>query len=97
MRPCEGFRGKRAGGFLGPAAELRAGGPARPQAYITNFGEEVVRGQPLSVLSQLLRWVAPELREAAGVSSWQASPVPARHGIHCRCECMKPSVFTVDV
>lgn len=54
----------------------RVRGPG-PQAYITNFGEEVVRGQPLSVLSQLLRWVAPELREAAGVSSWQASPVPA--------------------
>lgn len=42
-----------------------------PQAYITNFGEEVVRGQPLFVLSVLLRWLAPMLRESAGVSSWQ--------------------------
>lgn len=47
------------------------------QAYITNFGEEVVRGQPLFVLSTLLKWLAPELRQAAGVSSWQARlPTP---------------------
>jgi len=30
-----------------------------------------VRGQPLFVLSLLLRWLAPMLRESAGVSSWQ--------------------------
>jgi len=30
-----------------------------------------VRGQPLFVLSVLLRWLAPMLRESAGVSSWQ--------------------------
>jgi hypothetical protein len=41
------------------------------QAYIRNFGEEVVRGQPAFVLSMLLRWLAPALRETAGVSSWQ--------------------------
>lgn len=41
------------------------------QAYIRNFGEEVVRGQPAFVLAMLLRWLSPALRETAGVSSWQ--------------------------
>ena len=45
--------------------------PPLSQAYISNFGEEVVRGQPLFVLSTLLRWLAPQLRESAGISSWQ--------------------------
>jgi hypothetical protein len=35
-----------------------------------------VRGQPAFVLSMLLRWLAPALRETAGVSSWQ---VPDAH------------------
>lgn len=30
-----------------------------------------MRGQPAFVLSMLLRWLAPALRETAGVSSWQ--------------------------
>ena len=45
------------------------------QAYIRNFGEEVVRGQPAFVLAMLLRWLAPALRETAGVSSWQVRGV----------------------
>ncbi|KAA6428767.1 MAG: carbohydrate-binding module family 45 protein [Trebouxia sp. A1-2] len=39
--------------------------------YITNFGEEVVRGQPVFVLSILLQKLEPMLREAAGVAPWQ--------------------------
>ncbi len=41
--------------------------------YITNFGEEVVRGQPVFVLSILLQRLEPMLREAAGVAPWQVS------------------------
>jgi hypothetical protein len=41
--------------------------------YITNFGEEVVRGQPVFVLSILLQKLEPMLREAAGVAPWQVS------------------------
>ncbi len=52
---------------------------AGSQAYITNFGEEVVRGQPLFVLSLLLRWLAPSLRDAAGVSSWQVRRCSPHH------------------
>ena len=40
-------------------------------AYIANFGEEVVRGQPLFVLSVLLKQLEPSLRAAAGVGAWQ--------------------------
>ena len=42
--------------------------------YITNFGEEVVRGQPVFVLSLLLQRLEPMLREAAGVAPWQVTP-----------------------
>ena len=41
------------------------------EAYITNFGEEVVRGQPVFVLSILLRYLKPMLRTSAGVGNWQ--------------------------
>lgn len=41
--------------------------------YITNFGEEVVRGQPVFVLSILLQKLEPMLRQAAGVAPWQVS------------------------
>ena len=43
--------------------------------YITNFGEEVVRGQPVFVLSLLLQRLEPMLREAAGVAPWQVTPL----------------------
>ena len=43
--------------------------------YITNFGEEVVRGQPVFVLSILLQKLEPMLRQAAGVAPWQVSPL----------------------
>ncbi|KAL4424419.1 hypothetical protein ABPG77_005662 [Micractinium sp. CCAP 211/92] len=41
------------------------------QEYVLNFGEEVVRSQPVFVLSVLLRFLDPMLRTSAGVGSWQ--------------------------
>lgn len=41
------------------------------QAYIMNFGEEVVRSQPLFILSPLLQRIGPSLRAAADVGAWQ--------------------------
>lgn len=38
---------------------------------IVNFGEEVVRGQPIFVLSSLLQRLEPIARESAGVAPWQ--------------------------
>ena len=42
--------------------------------YIVNFGEEVVRGQPVFALSLLLATLEPMLRSTAGVASWSVSP-----------------------
>ncbi|KAK9803518.1 hypothetical protein WJX73_002149 [Symbiochloris irregularis] len=39
--------------------------------YVQNFGEEVVRGQPVFTLSALLQHLEPMLRNSAGVGSWQ--------------------------
>lgn len=54
--------------------------------YITNFGEEVVRGQPVFVLSILLQKLEPMLRQAAGVAPWQVSPctILSGFGIHSK-------------
>ncbi|KAI3425011.1 hypothetical protein D9Q98_008393 [Chlorella vulgaris] len=41
------------------------------KAYVANFGEEVVRSQPVFMLSVLLRFLDPMLRSAAGMGSWQ--------------------------
>jgi len=41
------------------------------KSYIQNFGEEVIRGHPTYILSQLLQLVQPMLRSAAGLSAWQ--------------------------
>ena len=51
------------------------------EAYITNFGEEVVRGQPVFVLSILLRYLKPMLRASAGVGSWQARSANGLTGV----------------
>jgi hypothetical protein len=40
-------------------------------AFILNFGEEVVRGQPVFVLSGLLQDLEKSLRAAAGAGPWQ--------------------------
>uniref|UniRef100_A0A383WLS7 Uncharacterized protein n=1 Tax=Tetradesmus obliquus TaxID=3088 RepID=A0A383WLS7_TETOB len=56
---------------LGKAAKV-------DQAFILNFGEEVVRGQPVFVLSGLLQDLERHLRDAAGAGPWQViSQVPA--------------------
>lgn len=39
--------------------------------YIANFGEEIIRGQPLFVLSILLQNLEPMLRKTAGKGDWQ--------------------------
>ena len=39
-------------------------------AFTANFGEEVVRGQPLFVLSWLLQSLGPMLRSTAGLGNW---------------------------
>lgn len=49
--------------------------------YIVNFGEEVVRGQPVFVLSLLLQKLEPMLRSAAGVAPWQVGL--DQHGPQC--------------
>lgn len=40
-------------------------------AYVANFGEEVARGQPVFIMSQLLKVLEPMLRESAEVAPWQ--------------------------
>ena len=47
-------------------------------AFTANFGEEVVRGQPLFVLSWLLQSLGPMLRSTAGVGNWLVSPSDPR-------------------
>lgn len=57
-----------------PLAERFGAACGIDQAYITNFGEEVVRGQPIFVLSQLLKFLEPMLRTAADMAPWQVRP-----------------------
>ena len=45
-------------------------------AYISNFGEEVVRGSPTFILSGLLRAIDARAREAAGAGSWEIVAAP---------------------
>ena len=54
--------------------------------YITNFGEEVVRGQPVFVLSILLQKLEPMLRQAAGVAPWQVGHCPVQY-VHDYADC----------
>ncbi|KAK9807043.1 hypothetical protein WJX72_011773 [[Myrmecia] bisecta] len=54
-----------------PHAELFGESCKIDPSYILNFGEEVVRGQPIFVLSGLLQALEPMLRNTAGVGSWQ--------------------------
>ncbi|BDA48979.1 Alpha-glucan water dikinase, chloroplastic [Coccomyxa sp. Obi] len=54
-----------------PLAERFGAACGIDPAYITNFGEEVVRGQPIFVLSQLLKFLEPMLRTAADMAPWQ--------------------------
>lgn len=54
-----------------PSAKLFGDKCKIDHKYIDNFGEEVVRGQPLFLLSPLLQALQPSLRKTAGVGDWQ--------------------------
>jgi len=58
-------------GLVQPHAEAFQAACKLDAKHILNFGEEVVRGQPLFLSAQLLQALEPSLRAAAGVSSWQ--------------------------
>ncbi|GBG60684.1 hypothetical protein CBR_g12420 [Chara braunii] len=51
------------------------------QSYVTNFGEEVVRGHPLFQLSIMLQRLEPMLRSTAGLSSWQVISQASAQGV----------------
>lgn len=51
-------------------------------AFTANFGEEVVRGQPLFVLSWLLQSLGPMLRSSAGVGNWLVNTPDPRYNHH---------------
>lgn len=55
---------QREGEFLGAAFNADSWA-------ITNFGEEVVRGRPIFVLSMLVSYLNPILRKSAGLGDWQ--------------------------
>ena len=67
-----------------PHAELFGRECSLDQKYIINFGEEVVRGQPVFALSLLLATLEPMLRSTAGVASWSVTTrLPACMCLHC--------------
>jgi hypothetical protein len=57
-----------------PHAEAFGAACKLDAANIANFGEEVVRGQPVFVLSGLLGDLERQLRSAAGAGAWQVRP-----------------------
>ena len=59
-----------------PAAEIGKAA-AVPEAYISNFGEEIVRGHPYYVMSAMVSRLRPRIRKAAGLSSWQVVSIGA--------------------
>ncbi|GAQ90596.1 Carbohydrate-Binding Module Family 45 protein [Klebsormidium nitens] len=63
-----------------PHAELFGAKAKVNRAYVTNFGEEVVRAQSLFPLSILVQKLEPMLRAAAGLGSWQVVSQAAAEG-----------------
>jgi len=57
------------------------------KVHITNFGEEVVRGLPLSVMSPFLQRLEPTARAAAGGGAWQVAPALHQTSKHCAPSC----------
>jgi hypothetical protein len=57
--------------LLQPHADAFGRAASIDPSFILNFGEEVVRGQPVFVLSGLLQDLEKCLREAAGAGPWQ--------------------------
>ncbi|GIM14936.1 hypothetical protein Vretimale_17803 [Volvox reticuliferus] len=58
-------------GLVQPHADAFGRACRLDQAHVANFGEEVVRGQPLFLISLLLQKLEPQLRAAAGGAPWQ--------------------------
>ena len=53
-----------------PAAEALGKAAGVPESYILNFGEEIVRGHPLFVLSGVINRLQGPVRAAGGGSPW---------------------------
>ena len=68
-----------------PAAEAFEARCGIDHRYILNFGEEVVRGQSVFVLGQLLRYLEPLVRKMGGVSSWLVVSGAAAKGYVVEC------------
>lgn len=54
-----------------PHAEAFGAACRLDSTHVANFGEEVVRGQPLFLVSLMLQKLEPQLRAAAGGAPWQ--------------------------
>ncbi|KAG2440720.1 hypothetical protein HXX76_003577 [Chlamydomonas incerta] len=63
-----------------PHAEAFGAACRLDAAHVANFGEEVVRGQPLFLVSLLLQRLEPQLRAAAGGAPWQVVSQPGPGG-----------------
>ena len=62
-------------------------------AYVANFGEEVARGQPVFIMSQLLKALEPMLRESAEVAPWQVCCLWQGSHISIFCTQLLPSLW----
>ena len=51
------------------------------EAYLANFGEEVVRGHPMFVCSRLVQRLEGVLRECAGVGPWTSVSLGSGNGV----------------
>ncbi|KAL6770951.1 GWD2 [Auxenochlorella protothecoides x Auxenochlorella symbiontica] len=70
----------RIAGLVQPFAnDFKAACNIEPK-YTLNFGEEVVRGQPVFMLSVLLRALGPKLRGAASLGPWQVVSAAGAEG-----------------
>ncbi|KAG2441975.1 hypothetical protein HYH02_009769 [Chlamydomonas schloesseri] len=67
-------------GLVQPHAEAFGAACRLDKAHVANFGEEVVRGQPLFLASLLLQKLEPQLRAAAGGAPWQVVSQPGPGG-----------------
>ena len=60
-----------------PAADSIGRAAGVPESYLTNFGEEVVRGHPLFVLSRVIDRLRQAIRAVMGGSEWDVISLPA--------------------
>ncbi|EKX34264.1 hypothetical protein GUITHDRAFT_166257 [Guillardia theta CCMP2712] len=54
-----------------PKAEQLGKAMGTEEAYLTNFGEEVIRGSSTFIVSQLLACLDPMIRECANIGTWE--------------------------